>query len=342
MTNDETSWSAKGDASNNVMANRTGGPTRREFLQTLSLLGLTAIAGCKAVPRPLKIVAGRWPGYEPLFLAQHLGWLEPEIVHVAEVPSNSSSLRALSSGVVQGAALTLDEVLRARSLGLPLTVAMVFDTSEGADMLLARPAIRSLRELKGKRIGLDEGTNAGLLLATLLEKADLKNSEVTSVMLAFGNQEQAWKTHEVDAIVTYEPIAGRLLARGARRLFDSRQIPDTIVDVLALRSDFLPEFNPTALRHLTAAFFAALRYWQQHRVEAIEAMSGHLNVSTTELKRIFEGIAFADVHKNRRLISGPDATLRSRARLISAYMKRSGIVEKEDDLKDLLTDRFLP
>lgn len=116
--------------------------SRREFLETLFCLSSASLLpSCSVFDEPISIAAGIWQGYEPLFLARREGWLDPQKVHLAEVPSNTSSMHALAAGIVQGAALTLDEVLRARAGGLPLSIVLVFDVSAGADMLLARREI---------------------------------------------------------------------------------------------------------------------------------------------------------------------------------------------------------
>ena len=102
------------------------------------------LSACAKPERKLVVTAGAWPGYEPLFLARQLGWLDSAQIRLGEVPSNASSMYALSTGVADAAALTLDEVLLLRSQGIPLAVVLVFNNSAGADMLVVRPDILSL------------------------------------------------------------------------------------------------------------------------------------------------------------------------------------------------------
>lgn len=60
----------------------------------------------------------------------------------------------------------------------------------------------------------------------------------------------AWNTGLVDALVTYEPLAGQLREQGATVIFDSRQARNLIVDVLAVREDRLHWPHAGALRGL--------------------------------------------------------------------------------------------
>lgn len=318
--------------------------SRRRFLGSLAGLGAGALVpGCADRQRPLRIAAGIWQGYEPLFLAQRLGWLAAERAAVAELPSNAGSLRAITSGIVDGAALTLDEVLRARNKGLPLGIALVFDISAGADMLLARPAIATLRALRGRRLGRARGTNADLLLALALAQAGLVPGDLRLVDVAFGDQWSAWEQDRVDALITYPPMAERLLADGARRLFDTRDAQDSIVDVLALRGEVLddPAYAP-ALRGLIAAHFRALDLLRTQPQQAAGLMAGHLGLPVAEVLASYDGLVLPDLAANRRLLGGEAPLLVASARRLLRIMAAADMLTVDDDLSGLVTDRFLP
>lgn len=318
--------------------------SRRAFLQGLGLLGtLPWLAGCGPPAEPLRIAAGIWQGYEPLFMAQREGWLDPQLARVVELPSNAGSLRALRAGVVEGAALTLDEVLRERDKGLALTVVLVFNVSAGADMLLARPAIRRAADLRGRRIGRAQGTNADLLLTVALAEAGLLPSDVTLVELSIGDQWQAWQRDAVDAVITYEPVASRLLAAGARRLFDTSQAPNTIVDVLALRSDVLAD--PTrraAIRALTAAHFRGRALLEQQPAAAARRMAPHLGLTEAQVLPSFEGLLLPDLAGNHAFLGGARPGLVTAAERLVITMRTAGLLARAVDLDALVSDAFLP
>ena len=112
--------------------------SRRDWLKYLGALaagGVVAnVSGCAAPKRKLVVTAGAWPGYEPLFLARHQGWLDPEQIRLGEVPSNASSIYALATGVADAAALTLDEVLMLRSQGIPTKLITGYVSSGGSEL----------------------------------------------------------------------------------------------------------------------------------------------------------------------------------------------------------------
>jgi NitT/TauT family transport system substrate-binding protein len=144
-------------------------PPRRGFLTKLAASAFL-LSGCHPHV-PMRVTAHPWVGYEPMFLARQHGWLDTRLVRLVETPSASDSLHLLGHGLVEAAALTLDEVLRARALGLPLVVPMVFDVSAGADGVLARQPVQPA-ELAGARIGVEQSAVGALMLAALLEQGD--------------------------------------------------------------------------------------------------------------------------------------------------------------------------
>lgn len=317
--------------------------SRRGFIAALGAVPLGAwFSGCNRTPTaPLSIAAHVWPGYEPMFLARREGWLEQRQVRLVETSGATESLQALAAGKVDGAALTLDEVLRGRAGGVPLTLVLVFDVSAGADVLLARPGINQLAGLKGRRIGVEQGAVGALMFAKALQAGGLKADEVSLVSMAISEQLDAWRRGQVDAVVTYEPVSSQLLAEGAHRLFDSRQLPDLIVDVLALRTSAI-ESHAEALRHLLAAHFRALDHLRHNPQDAAYRMAQRMNLPPEQVLAAFKGLVLPDLSNNHRLLAGETPSLLSSARGLSTLMLKAGLLPREDTLAGLVSADFLP
>ncbi len=317
---------------------------RRRALAGFAALAATPLlCGCESwFAKPIAVAAHVWPGYEPMFLARSEGWLDARQVRLLETASATASLRALLDGKVDGAALTLDETLRARSTGTPLSVVMIFDVSAGADMLLVRPTIRALAELKGRRIGFEQGALGELMLAHVLRAAGLTREDAQLVVLSVDRQRQAWARDQVDAVITYEPVASQLLAQGAHRLFDSSQIPNTIVDVLAMRSDVVDGDHAAAISQLVAASFRALAYLNRNPQGASYRMAAHLGLAPGEVLPAFKGLVLPDAGNNRRLLGGTSPALLATAHSLVTLMLQAGLVKRDDAMAELIHAEFLP
>jgi NitT/TauT family transport system substrate-binding protein len=301
------------------------------------------MSGCDwGTDKPISIAAHVWPGYEMMFLARNEGELDAKRVSLVETTSATESLQALSEGRVDGAALTLDEVLQARSKGIPLSVVMIFDVSAGADVLMARPGIKKLANLKGRRIGYESGALGALMLAETLRAAGLTKQDVKLSSLPPSKQLDAWTRNQVDAVISYEPVSSQLLAQGAVKLFDSRQIPNMIVDVLAIRSEVLDRNHAATIRHLVSTHFSALSRLNHNPHDAAYRMSMHMGLPEGEVLAAFKGLLLPDASNNRLLLTGSPPPLLESARKISASLVGEGLLPHDDSLTALIRADFLP
>lgn len=291
---------------------------------------------------PVTVAAHVWLGYEPLFMARDRGWLDASQVALLETRSAVDSIAALRAGTAQAAALTLDEVLAARATGLALSVVLVFNTSMGADMLLVRPGITQLGQLKGLRVGYEGSSVSEVMLAEILKLAGLTRQDVELQHISVGEQAQAWQRRAVDAFITFEPVATQLLTQGMTRLFDSRQIPNTIVDVLAVRSDALDRTHAKALKHLVATHFQALDEFTHNPQDSAYRMAGHLNLPAAGVLAAFRGLMLPKLAENHRLLAGRVPDLSTTARRVADILLQLGILSQSDALTNLIKDAYLP
>lgn len=292
--------------------------------------------------KPISVAAHTWLGYEPMFMARNEGWLHDARVHLHETKSASESLQALADGQVDGAALTLDEVLQARALGIPLTVVMIFNISAGADMLLVRPSIKKLSDLKGKRIGVEKSSVGEIMQSEILFEAGLTKQEVTLISLPINEQLDAWKLNQLDAVITYEPVATQVKMEGGFKIFDSRQIPNTIIDVLAMRTDTIDWHSGKNIHYLIEAHFKALNYFKRNPQDASYRISKHLDLHVSEVLKAYKGLLLPNEANNYRLMRGEKPELLGIAQKLSNIMLKARMIPKNDDFKALINADFLP
>lgn len=320
------------------------GLSRREFILRLSALGLLPLfSGCETLfSKPLSIAAHAWPGYEFMFLGMRENWLDKNQVALIETRSATDSLQTLKAGLADGAALTMDELLTARYEGVALSIVLVFNISSGADMLLAFPGINRLSDIKGKRIGVEEGSVSSLILHKALEAAGLSSNEITKLPLTIADHLDAWKNHQVDALVTYEPVASQLLAKGAVKLFDSRSTPNLIVDALAVRTDRLNVSYRQAIIHLIEAHFKGLYHLNTNPQDASYRMAKHLNLPPENVLNAYKGLVLPDLKNNHRLLSGNKPILLESAYHLNKVLLQTGKINRRDTLNNLIDSSFLP
>lgn len=313
--------------------------TRRTCLRRLAALGLLPTLAACISGRKLVVASHVWPGYEFLFLARDEGWLPDNELTLLETHTATESIANLHSGAAQAAALTLDEVLLARSQGIPLTVVLVFDVSLGADKVLARPEIKQLADLRGRRIGVEMSAVGSLMLLKMLAAAGLTAQDVDVVEMT-GSHSAMWQSGQVEALITYEPTAGQLLRQGAVSLFDSRQIPETIFDVLAVRTDAL-QTHGSAIRALLAGHFRGVTALRTNHADTVYRLAKHLGLPGNEVMAAYRGLKVPEQDANRSYLQGENNRLLDAARQLSELMYREGRLPRPDALLDLVSSDFL-
>lgn len=310
--------------------------TRRQFLQTsiLMSLGLTQLTGCSQLP-PLKIARHIWPGYEFLYFAEKAGFYDGTGVEFLDTNSASESMAALLSGEVDGAALTLDEVLLCLDKGADLTIALVFDISSGADVVVSKPEINTIQQLKGKRIGVEVTALGNLILSKLLDQAGLVNDDVTVVFSTIDHHMTSWEKGDLDAIITYEPVASQLIKKGGKRLFDSRKMPDTIFDVLAVRTERIFSDQKRVCDVINGHFYG-LDAFIKNPVDTAYRLAERMNLNGSEVLSAYHGLNLPTSTANHQLLA-KDGRIKKVAHELSELMLQQQMLSKPVKLDKLTT-----
>jgi NitT/TauT family transport system substrate-binding protein len=312
---------------------------KRNILQLLGAAWLAPLAGC-APKAPFRIAGHPWPGYEPIFLAESQRML-PSGVVLQHLPTIKASIDALRDGTTDAAMVALNEVLPLRLQGLDLRVVLVMDVSKGADALVAHKDIQTLSQLRGKRIGMEPSTLGELMLSMVLERAGLKRDEVKPVPLAYEQQEDAYSKGALDALISYEPVTGRLIAAGAQKLISTRELPVSILDVLVVKADVAKDYLPV-LQQTLKAHFLALERLRRNPWDTAYRMVPHAGVPAEELIESFRGLELPDLVANRSYLSAGNGHLLKLVKKLSDIMVAAGTIAQPVEAEQLFTDVYLP
>lgn len=316
--------------------------TRRHFIQASGLLLLTpGFIGCSNSSAQLKLAGHVWPGYEFLFMAENLGWLAKEGFELIPTQSASDSMQALRDNEVNAAMLTLDEVIRLCSEGIPLTVVLVFNVSLGADVVISRPHIQSVADLKGAAIGYEDTALGALMLNKLLKHSQLTHQDVILKSYTVDQHAQAWQTDEIDVLITYEPDASILINQGAHRLFDSRALPDTIFDVLAVKSSVLKS-QAKNIRNVIDQHFASLHHFRVNPMDASHRIGKRITLPPEQILNLYKGLFLPDPLANFNYLTDKNGRIRDVAAQLKDIMLAANIIDRPCQVDDLFTNKFIP
>jgi NitT/TauT family transport system substrate-binding protein len=292
------------------------------ILTTLCLL--TPVTCNRDTQQPLRVGANAWPGYEPMFLARSLGYFEGRSIQLVEFSSATEVLRAYRNGLIEVAAVTMDEALLAQDGQPDSRIVLVCDSSNGADALLARPEITCLKDLKGRRVGVESTALGAYMLARALKHGGLVPADVQVVPVPLLEHVTAYTSGKVEAVVTFDPHRSRLLAAGARSLFDSSQIPGEIVDVLLTRTELSAGHNQ-ALGILVTSWFHSLDYLRKNPSDAAARVAPREAVTAPQFLASLQGMQLPDREANLRMLGSSPENLAPRLLQLSNIMCESKV-----------------
>jgi NitT/TauT family transport system substrate-binding protein len=310
----------------------------RAILRTVLSLLLLAFAlwGCSRAPEPaLRIGTNVWIGSEPLYLARELGQLDPSQVWLVEYPSASDVLRAFRNEAIDGMVISLDELFGLAVDGLQPKIILVVDVSNGADAVVGRHGMRTMKDLQGKRVAVESGALGAFVLSRALALNGMQASDVDIVHLESNEQPAAFQKGEVDGAVTFDPYRAQLLGAGASILFDSTRIPGEIVDLVAVRSIAL-ERSPRAIQALLRGWFLALDYLHREPEEAARRMGVRQQTSGPQFLEGLAGLHIPSREENLAMLDGPTPGLVSTGGRLMALMLETKLLRAPLDIRDVL------
>jgi NitT/TauT family transport system substrate-binding protein len=298
------------------------------------------LVSCFKQPVPLlRVGTNIWPGFESLYLARSLGYYKNTSIRLVDYPSSSEIIRAYRNGDLEVVALTIDETFLLVETQPNIIIVLVTDISNGADVILGKPEIQSLKDLKGQRVGVESTGLGAFVITRALGQVGLSPKDVQIVSLGVSEHERAFKQGAVDAVVTFEPVRSNLLVAGAKLLFDSTQIPGEIVDVLVVHKELLT--SQSNLKALISGWFRAVEYLQQNPQDAARRIAPRAGVTPEQFLKSLEGLCIPDIQENQKLLGKTDSLLLNGARRLSKLMMENKLLHTAVEPAPLLDDRLV-
>lgn len=324
----------------------------RRLPALLAALAMVALAACASSSpsggssgSPVRLGFSAWPGWFPWQVAQEKGIFQAHGVNVklTYFESYTDSLNALSSGNLDANSQTLNDTISSVASGSPQSIVLVNDNSTGNDQIIVGPAINRVEDLRGRNIGVEQGTVDHYLLYLGLARAGMSPADVVIQPLETGAAAAAFASGRLDAVGAFAPFTTKALERpGSKAQFTSSDFPGAIPDHLVFGRGFVAK-RPAEVQKLVDAWFDTLAWIKANPAEATAIMARRAGVSVDDYETYNRGTTLFSLDENL-LAFQPGTTSRSldfNARQISRFLVDTKLIDSAPDLSGLFDDTYV-
>ena len=323
---------------------------RRNFLKICAASGavmtLPSLAWAEA--RTVRYGGSAWLGHYPAYLAMNEGYLTKEGIEQTWESFGTSSARmtAVMSGGVDIACTGIVSALALMSRGArQFSIIAVPETFGRVEGLIGRENVKSLDDLKGKKVGVTFASSAHLLVLDILDKAGLTEKEVTVLNVPAPELPAAMQSGQIDVAAAWTPQFDHILRQPgatlladdtAFSLYNSHQVTPG-PDVLIVRRAYA-EKNPEAVKAYLRGYFGACEFLRDHPQDAAQKLLSLTNIGIEDQLAAVKGADWFDASQQAELLKGPFIDgLQELAEMLVRYKQ----IDKAPTVKDWVDPSFV-
>ena len=320
--------------------------------------------GTGKLNRPLVVAINTWAGHAPGIVYNN--GLEPNAssfykrnfgmdVKFVVIEDPAAKLAAFRKGDVDIMWDTVDNWAREASIlaeqNQQAKSIIMQDWSRGGDGIVSLSSIKSIEDLKGKKVAVTEFTPSHFLLLYLLSQSGLSPEDrnaveknivkVTDASLAAA----AFRSKNVDAAVTWEPdLSAAVAARGdeARILVSTAAATNVIADTLIARQDLIDK-APETVRDFVNGWFDGIEMMRSNPNPSNEIVAQALKLDAETVSGMLSGLKLTPYADNAQFYGLTGAKAHYETLFDTAFViwRKKGLVNKTVSAKDWADARFV-
>lgn len=260
---------------------------------------------------------------------------------------------AFAAGAVDFGLVGLPVFVSGLAEGIPYRLIAVFDIPGTSDGLAVRTGIgvKTVADLKGKRIGVPFGSGADYMLQGVLKENGLNPDDVNLVNLQPQPIVAAWTTGQIDAALIWAPILTKLVASGGTLLMNDGEMAKKgyfAGDVAVVSNKFAEQY-PDLVKIWVEQNQRAVDWVNANGPGAYAAMMKEYELNEAELKEgaLAPAVTFPDRQEqlsDHWMGGGGKAGLIDSCDRIGQFLQSSHLIEKAPSREQLaagIDARFL-
>jgi len=301
--------------------------------------GAFALSVGSLAAAPLKIAYSDWPGWTAFAIGAEKGWFKDAGVEVDLLWFEyGPSMEAFTAGKVDAVMVTNGDALVTGAGGAKNVMILVTDYSNGNDMVVAKPGIKSLKDLKGQKIGVEVGLVDHLLLLNGLKKAGLTESDVELVPTPTNQAPQVLASGQVAAVAAWQPNSGAALKAvpGSKAVYTSADEPGLIYDMVVA--------TPSSLAASRADWVKFIKVWDKivayladpkTRADGIKIMAARAGVDPKDYTDFMGGTQLLTLKQGAAKLAAKTAgfdSVAGSAKIADEFNVKNGVYKEAQDV----------
>lgn len=287
-----------------------------------------------------------WIGNSALYIAEEKNFFKDAglDLSVRSFGTVAESFPAYSVGQLQGVAPVTSEVVSLAADEVNYRIVAVMDTSVGADAILARNSVSSIKDFKGRQVAVQKGGVGHFFLLQILASAGVKEEDVKIIDTTPEAGAAAYQAGDVEIAYTYAPYIekAQTIQKDGRVIFDSSKMPTAIADLYTFSTDFI-ESNPEAVQGFVNGIFKSLDLMQTNPREALAIAAKRFEMQPDELATQLKGIRLPDLKTNQKMLGDPtsDLYMLKPMTAMAEFLKKHGQIQTMPDLSKFIDPQFV-
>lgn len=265
--------------------------TRRHAIAMAAAFGLFATAQARAEVKEIRI---DWATYNPVSVVlKEQGLLEKEFakdgvaIRWVQSAGSNKALEFLNAGSLDFGSTAGAAALIGKINGNPIQAIYVFSRPEWTALVTKGDSpIRSVTDLKGKRVAVTRGTDPHIFLVRALAENKLSEKDVKLVLLQHADGRLALERGDVDAWAGLDPIMAAAELEGGARLF-YRKPEANSWGVLNVREEFA-KANPDIVKRVLKVYEEARKASLADKPGLTKSLAGAAKLPDTVIARQLE------------------------------------------------------
>jgi NitT/TauT family transport system substrate-binding protein len=271
-----------------------------------------------------------WIGYGPWWVAKAKGFdkangIDLNLINFTTDADRESAFAAGKTDMSNVPTHALAKILNAGSR--PFKTILFEDISMTADAMIAPRDVKSIRDLKGKKVAFEAGTTSDILLRYGLMKNGMTINDIKVVPIAAADAGAALVAGRVDIAVTYEPYLTAALQQGKSKglhiVYAGAARPGLISDCLIVSATFA-KAHPEAVIAALKTWQQAMAYFRSNPADAEKIIAAKVGATPAQLKTSFAGVRINDTKQSNTFVA---VRLRPLLKDINTILRSEGVVK---------------